>query len=69
MMNRSRTPFVNVAQSACAASERDCNGYVCHVNDGVTDVAPVFAELVKFHKWTAVNLLYDDSAGMYTTFG
>ena len=63
-VNGSLTPFVNAVQGACAASERGCSGYFCHVNAGVTDVGLVFAELVKFHKWTAVNVLYDESAGM-----
>ena len=72
MVNRSRTPCFHVAHGACASLERDCRGYVCHVNAGVTDVGTVFAELVQFHKWTAVNVLYDNSAGMvclYTTQG
>ena len=62
-VNDSRTPFVNAAEGACAASERGCSGYFCHVNAGVTDVGLLFAELVKFQKWTSVNVLYDESAG------
>ena len=64
MLNRARTPFVNVAPSACAVSKRGCDGYVCHMTAGMTDVGRVFEELVKFHKWTAVHILYDDSASM-----
>ncbi|KAI0241734.1 hypothetical protein LSAT2_020184 [Lamellibrachia satsuma] len=64
MLNHARTPFVNIAPSACAVSERGCNGYVCHAMAGMTDVGRVFEELVKFHKWTAVHILYDDSACM-----
>ena len=64
LLTRARTPFVNVAQNACAASQRGCEGYICHVDDGLPDVGRVFADLITYHKWTAVQIVYDHSVGM-----
>jgi len=64
MLDRAQTPFINIAPSACAMPERGCNGYVCHVTAGTADVGRVMAELVTFHQWTAVHVLYDHSASM-----
>ena len=64
MFNRARTPFVNIAPSACATSQRGCDGYACHVTTGTTDVGRVMAELVTFNRWTAVHVLYDTSDSM-----
>ena len=64
VLRHARTLFVNIAHNACAVSQRGCDGYICHMDAGLPHAVRVFVELIRFHQWTAVRILYDGSAGM-----